>query len=54
MRIVTDWCAVAFSLREPPIYARMTRRAHLAASDLMHGARGRDLEELLPEYVQPA
>ena len=36
------------------IYARMTRRAHLAASDLMHGARGRDLEELLPEYVQPA
>jgi hypothetical protein len=36
------------------IYARMTRRAHLAASRLMHAARGRDLEELLPDFVQPA
>ena len=36
------------------IYARMTRRAHLAASDLMFNARGRDLEELIPEYVEPA
>lgn len=34
------------------IYARMTLRALLAASDLMHAARGRDLEELLPEFVQ--
>lgn len=36
------------------IYARMTRRAHLAASDLMHAARGRDLEELIPGFVEPA
>ena len=36
------------------IYARMTRRMHLAASDLMHRGRGRDLEELLPEFTQPA
>ena len=34
------------------IYARMTRRAHLAASDLMHNARGRDLEEIIPGFVQ--
>ena len=36
------------------IYARMTRRAHLAASDLMHAAKGRDLEELMPSFVEPA
>ena len=36
------------------IYARMTRRMHMAASDLMFQARGRDLEELIPEFVQPA
>jgi hypothetical protein len=36
------------------IYARMTRRLHQAASDLMFQAKGRDLEELIPEYVQPA
>ena len=35
------------------IYARMTRRAHLAASDLMFNARGRDLEELIPDFVEP-
>ena len=34
------------------IYARMTRRAHLAASALMHKAKGCDLEELLPEFTQ--
>ena len=34
------------------IYTRMTRRAHLAASDLMHRARGRDLEELIPSFTQ--
>lgn len=36
------------------IYARMTRRCQLAASELMQAARGRDLEELLPDFVQPA
>lgn len=36
------------------IYARMTRRAHLAASELMQRAKGRDLEELLPDFVQAA
>ena len=36
------------------IYARMTRRMHLLGSDLMFQARGRDLEELIPEFVQPA
>jgi hypothetical protein len=36
------------------IYARMTRRAHMAASDLMFQARGRDLEEIMPDFVQPA
>lgn len=34
------------------IYARMTRRCQLAASSLMQKARGRDLEELLPEFTQ--
>jgi len=32
----------------------MTRRMHLAASDLMFQAKGRDMEELIPEFVQPA
>lgn len=36
------------------IYARMTRRSQLAASDLMQEGRGRDLEELLGDFVQPA
>ena len=36
------------------IYARMTRRAHLAASHLMHKAKGRDLEEILPGFIQMA
>ena len=36
------------------IYARMTRRGQLAASRLMQRARGRDLEELLPGFIQPA
>jgi hypothetical protein len=36
------------------IYARMTRRAQLAASKLMQAARGRDIEELIPTYVQAA
>ena len=35
------------------IYARMTRRAHMAASDQMFKAKGRDLEELMPEFVAP-
>ena len=36
------------------IYAtgRMTRRSQLAASRLMQSARGRDLEEILPTFVQ--
>ena len=34
------------------IYARMTRRSQLAASRLMQSARGRDLEEIMPEFVQ--
>lgn len=36
------------------IYARMTRRCHLAASELMQRAKGRDVEELLPNFVQAA
>jgi hypothetical protein len=36
------------------IYARLTRRALLAASRLMQRAKARDLEELLPDFVQPA
>lgn len=35
------------------IYARMTRRCQLAASELMQAAKGRDLEELLPDFAQP-
>ena len=34
------------------IYARMTRRSQLAASRLMHEARGRDLEEIHPGFTQ--
>ena len=34
------------------IYARMTRRCQLAASELMQAAGGRDLEELFPDFVQ--
>jgi hypothetical protein len=37
------------------IYTRLTRRAQLAASRaMMRGKKGRDLEEIFPEYVQPA
>ena len=36
------------------IYARMTRRCHLAASELMQSAKGRDVEELFPSFVQAA
>lgn len=35
------------------IYARMTRRSQLAVSDLMYECKGRDLEEIIPEFVQP-
>ena len=35
------------------IYARQTRRMHVAASDMMFRARGRDLEELLPGFCEP-
>ena len=34
------------------IYARMTRRSQLAASKLMQSAKGRDIEELIPNFVQ--
>ena len=36
------------------IYARMTRKAQLAVSDMMYESTNRDLEEILPEFVQPA
>lgn len=36
------------------IYARGTRRSQLETSQLMHRARGRDLEEILPNFSQPA
>ena len=36
------------------IYARMTRKAQLAVSDLMYACSNRDLEEILPEFTQPA
>ena len=36
------------------IYARMTRRSQIAAVDLMYDAKGRDLEEILPDFAQPA
>lgn len=36
------------------IYNRLTTRGLLAASRLMQRARGRDLEEILPDFSQPA
>jgi hypothetical protein len=36
------------------IYARQTRKMHMAASDLMFRGVGRDLEELFPDFVEPA
>lgn len=36
------------------IYARMTRRGQIAASKLMQKAKGRDLEEIMGEFSQPA
>ncbi|KAL1498545.1 hypothetical protein AB1Y20_008417 [Prymnesium parvum] len=37
------------------IYNRQTRQALLEASSMMYGAgKGRDLEELIPDFVQPA
>ena len=36
------------------IYARLTRKSLLAASALMQRSKGRDLEEIFPEFVQPA
>ena len=36
------------------IYARMTRKAQLAVSDMMYECSNRDLEEIMPEFVQPA
>ena len=35
------------------IYARMTRRAHIEASDAMFKGHGRDLEELFTSFTQP-
>jgi hypothetical protein len=37
------------------IYTRLTRKAQIAASRaMMSGKKGRDLEEIFPNYVQPA
>jgi hypothetical protein len=36
------------------IYARMTRKQQLAVSDLMYECKGKDLEEIMPEFTQPA
>ena len=36
------------------IYSRLTRRALLASSRLMQKAKSRDLEEIFPNFVQPA
>jgi hypothetical protein len=36
------------------IYSRLTRRALLASSRLMQSAKARDLEEIFPDFVQPA
>ena len=36
------------------IYARQTRRMHMTTSDLMFSGKGRDLEELFPEFIEPA
>lgn len=35
------------------VYVRGTRRSQLEASQLLHQARGRDLEEILPNFAQP-
>jgi len=36
------------------IYNRMTRQALLAASKMMYGVpKGRDLEEIFPDFAQP-
>ena len=32
----------------------MTRRTHLRASGAMYRAKGRDVEEIVPSFVQPA
>lgn len=37
-----------------PFYMRPTRRLHLATSDPMYESKGRDLEEILPDFVQLA
>ena len=36
------------------IYSRMTRRAQIAASDIMFGSHSKDLEELFPDFAEPA
>ena len=36
------------------IYARLTRKAMLQASRLMHKCKGRSLEEIYPTFTQPA
>ena len=36
------------------IYARMTRRSQIAASQLMQASHSRDIEELFPTFTQPA
>ena len=36
------------------IYTRMTRKTQLAVSDLMYACHGKDLEEILPDFAQPA
>lgn len=35
------------------IDTRMTRRCHLAASELMQSAKGMDVEELMPGFIRP-
>ena len=35
------------------IYARMTRRMHMQASDAMFRGHGRDLEEIFEAFSQP-
>jgi hypothetical protein len=36
------------------IYAHMTRKAQIAASDIMFGNGSKDLEELFPDFAEPA
>lgn len=45
-------CPVASDIAIGAIYSHMTRRQQLAVSDLMYGSKGRDLEEILPEFTQ--